>query len=111
MPFDPHDRDDLLEHFANHGEDFGATTPQEYEAMADNFMTKPRTLTIRECIRQPGGILCRYDLATEEYGVMDTGGRVITYFVPVPAPHLPPGIRPIWMHGHRTNLEYFHAHC
>jgi len=113
VPFDPSDPLKRLEHFWDHGQIFRARTPEEYEAMADTFMTKPKTADMEECYRKPlGDVYCRYDTVTKEYGTMFVlGGIVLTYFIPVPGAHLAPGVRPTWMHDKRTNLEYFNACC
>jgi pyocin large subunit-like protein len=47
VPFDPFDREYLLQHFERHGADFGATTPEEYEALADRFMDGERSEATR----------------------------------------------------------------
>jgi len=113
VPFDPSDPLKRLEHFWNHGQIFGAHTPEEYEAMADTFMTKPKTANMEECYRKPDlDIYCRYDKVTKEYGAMWVAdGVVLTYFIPVPGAHIAHGDRPPWMHDKRTNLEYFNARC
>jgi pyocin large subunit-like protein len=111
VPFDPNDRADLLEHFGEHGKDFGAATPEEYEAMADGFMNRqPVIPPLYECIR-PNGMICRYDSVTEEYGIKYTWGYIATYFKPVAAGHLPKHLRPVPSHGFRTNMEYFRQKC
>lgn len=111
MPFDPTDRANLLQHFQDHGKDFGATTPEEYEAMADRFMARtPIVPPLYECTR-PNRMVCRYDSATDEYGVKYSGGYLVTYFKPVAAGHLPRDLRPIPSHGFRTNMDYFKEKC
>lgn len=111
MPFDPHDRDYLMQHFEDHGSDFGATTPEEYEAMADHFMTRcPVDPPLYECTRE-NGMICRYDSETQEYGARYTWGYIATYFRPIPAGHLPPDERPEFSHEYRTNMQYFRARC
>jgi pyocin large subunit-like protein len=112
VPFDPFAPSYRLKHFGDHGADFGALTIGDYEAMADHFMTKVRSATMVECIRQPqGDILCRYDTATGEYGVVYIGGHLITYFRPIPGAHIPVRARPRNMHGYLTNMDYFVARC
>lgn len=97
MPFE--DRQDLLEHFADHWDEFGVGTPEEYERLADAFMFGPLSANIEECVRVQGGF-CRYDRDTQEYGTVNAQGFLCTYFIPDPA-----------IHGERTNLEYFHKRC
>jgi hypothetical protein len=112
VPFDPLDREALLEHFTNHGRDFNARSPEEYDMFADLFMNKPKTADMEECIREPDrDVCCRYDKVTQEYGTMFIGGFINTYFKPIPGSHLPPEERPFWMHGERTNLDYFWSCC
>ena len=67
-----------------HGYEFGAGTIDEYEAMADRFMTKPLDArTMKDCLREPyRQVYCRYDLVTQEYGTMYVWGTLITYFKP-----------------------------
>jgi pyocin large subunit-like protein len=110
VPFDPYDPGCRMDHFLAHGQEIGATTADEYEAMADHFMTKPKTESMHECVRR-GKILCRYDSSTQEYGAMVVAGNLLTYFIPVPGAHLSPGSRPWWMHGWSTNLQYFLSRC
>lgn len=110
MPFDPHDPNDLLQHYADHGHQFGATTAQEYEEMADNFMTRPIIPPMREHLRA-NGMRVRYDPSTDEFGVLYTWGYVATYFKPIPAPNIPVNQRTREMHGYRTNMQYFTAQC
>ena len=88
VPFDAFDPYYREEHFMDHGYEFGAETIDEYEAMADHFMTKPLEATMKECLREPyRQILCRYDRITQEYGSMYVWGTLITYFKPDPAIH------------------------
>lgn len=90
----------MLEHFADHWDEFGVGTPEEYESLADAFMFSPRGANIEECVRPDGRGFCRYNPETEEYGTVDGLGFVITYFIPNPEDH-----------GYRTNLEYFRVRC
>jgi len=101
VPFDPFDREYLLLHFEAHGADFGAKTPEEYEAMADRFMAQPKSPEMKECIRQsPFPTICRYNTLTEEYGVIRVGGWLVTYFKPS-----------IGEYGFASNLQYFRHRC
>jgi pyocin large subunit-like protein len=103
VPFDPFDRDNLLEHFNRHGADFGASTPEEYEALADEFMNGERSQATRECVRQQPVLrmICRYSTATEEYGVKREGAYLVTYFIP----------QPLEDHQFATNLDYYRHKC
>jgi pyocin large subunit-like protein len=92
--------DDLEEHFLDHGADFGAATKEEYEEMADAFLGEPLSSTARQCTRQGSGDILRYDLATEEFGILTRNGIIRTYFVPDPR-----------QHRHANNLAYFKWEC
>ena len=109
MPFDPHDPDYLTKHFEDHGSDFGATTPAEYEAMADNFMSRELIPPMRECVRN-NGARCRYNPATEEYGVINSWGQLKTYFRPVPCAEQDEN-DDSECHGFATNWDYFWFRC
>jgi pyocin large subunit-like protein len=102
VPFDPFDREYLLLHFEAQGADFGASTPEEYEAMADRFLLGPRSGGTRECVRpRPvSRVICRYRDTTEEYGVKREIGWIVTYFKPDPS-----------VHGYASNLEYYRERC
>ena len=101
MPFDPFDREYLLEHFEAHGDDFGATSPEEYEAMADRFMSGACPPETKECTRlKLPRMVCRYNTVTGEYGVMRAGGWLVTYFKLSTNEH-----------GFASNLEYFRHRC
>jgi pyocin large subunit-like protein len=101
VPFDPFDREYLLQHFEAHGEEFGATTPEEYEAMADQFMSQLPSPELRECVRpRLPRMICRYNMRTGEYGVIREGGWLVTYFKPS-----------VREHGFSSNFEYFKHRC
>jgi hypothetical protein len=38
-------------HFAKHGHEFSASTEIDHERVADAFLSRPMTMTMRECIR------------------------------------------------------------
>ena len=85
MPFDSLE---LRRHYAKHAVDFGASTPLDYERLADQFMTKPKTVDVQECIRTRGDLV-RHDVVTTEYAVKSSGGLIRTYFKPRPCSSLP----------------------
>jgi hypothetical protein len=87
----------LQSHFVDHGGDFGAKTPAEYQQQADTFLNGPRGSSVLEKIRSNGDIV-RYDPATEEFGVAQGNGTIRTYFKPDAS-----------VHGYATNLDYFNA--
>lgn len=98
MPFaSPNERAD---HFRRHGTDFGAQNEIDYEAMAERFLLGPKSATCLDYTRGMGDLV-RFDLATDEFGVLGAMGEIRTYFKPVP------GVT----HRRATNLLYFRATC
>lgn len=101
---------ELLQHFADHGSDFAAPTMSKYEAMADHFLSKPKTPDMQEC-RRLGGDLVRFDRITSEFGVVSATGIIRTYFIPKPCPRPRTGPRRTDCHNFPTNLDYAHSTC
>jgi hypothetical protein len=91
-------RYDLQRHFVRHGEEFGATTADEYERLADSFMIGPLRDGALECNRE--GDLIRFDPRTKEFGVLATQGHVATFMVLTMLPS-----------QRMTALEYFQSNC
>jgi hypothetical protein len=105
----------LNRHFQEHGDDFGASNPSEYEEMADVFLSQEKLETVHECVRVSGARL-RYDPSTEAFGILDRTGVIRTYFKPVPCSSLRGAIREIARlsgrcHKAANNLVYFKAEC
>lgn len=104
-----------MRHFAEHGEEFKAGTPQEYVQMADEFLSGNKPAHIHECRRKRGDLL-RFDPVTEAYGVLDGNGTIRTFFKPVPCVTIPLSQRVLVRlsgrcHGHPDNLSYFQSEC
>ncbi len=91
------DQAKLDDDYARHGGDFGAKTKLEYQAQADKFLTTSKPAGVLEKIRLNGDIV-RYNPATDEFGVVSSGGIIRTYYKPDPA-----------VHGKASNLDYFNA--
>lgn len=89
----------LLQHFQDHGPEFGAATEVEYEELADRFLAGPRGLGTLECARVRGDIV-RFNPTTDEFGVISSDGIIRTYFKPDPL-----------IHRQATNLDYYRAEC
>lgn len=66
-------------HFRDHGGDFGATTPQEYEQEAINFLSGTPSADELQLKRTNGDIV-RWNKATGEFGVISSSGIIRTYF-------------------------------
>jgi filamentous hemagglutinin len=93
---------DLADHFKKHvtlRNEFSAATMYDYQSLADQFMSAPRSPTVHECVRA-GGDIVRYDSSTEEFGILDKDGVIRSYFKPDPA-----------RHGEATNLDYWKKEC
>ena len=107
MPFDPLE---LADHFTKHGADFGAQTALDYEQSADRFLFSPLPPTAHQCAQRSGHLI-RYDVTTEEYGIVSPAGIVETYYKPVPCATLPPPQRVRGCHPYPDNITYFQAKC
>jgi hypothetical protein len=90
--FDP---SELGDHYYRHGADFGATTMAEYAQQADNFLGGAKTGQTLERVRENGEIV-RYNVITDEFGVIGPDGVIKSYFRPDPN-----------RHGYASNLDYF----
>ena|ERR1700733_5529186 len=66
MPFSSQLERDI--HFDSHGHEFGASTAEVYEKMADYFINGPLSLEARECTR-PNADRIRFGLMTLKLGV------------------------------------------
>lgn len=70
-------------HIIEKGE-FVCADADEYEERADTFLGKPAGGTIREYVRKNAdqfGDVIKWDTATNEYGVVDSSGTILTYFI------------------------------
>jgi len=105
----------LKRHFQEHGDDFGASNPDDYEQMADTFLGGDKPDTVLECPRSGGGKL-RYDPAREAFGAVNGAGIIGTYFKPIPCSSVRGSIREATRragrcHKYANNLVYFKAEC
>lgn len=71
----------------------------EYESRADAFLGGPKKLLTLECKRRSGHLL-RYNIWTKEFGVVTSGGIILTYYRPEKR-----------IHKKLTNLCYFLEEC
>ena len=105
----------LNRHYAAHGADFWVKNAAEYQALADKFLGGTRIPPIEECVRAKGDIV-RLNPITDEYGVLDSGGTIRTYFKPIPCSSLRGPIKIAMIqsgrcHGQASNLLYFQSEC
>lgn len=108
VPFDPAL---LADHHRRHQADFVGISMTDYEKLADQFITKPATSSIRECTRRVGGDRIRYDTITTEFAVQSRSGIVRTYYKPRPCRSIPAGLPRVRCHGFPTNEDYFKDAC
>jgi hypothetical protein len=106
---------ELALHHAEHGSDFGASTPAEYEQMADAFWSNPKPSHIFQCTRTHGDVL-RFDTMTETFCVLSSAMVIRTFYKPVPCSSLPPALAATMAmsgdcHTEATNLVYFQREC
>jgi filamentous hemagglutinin len=74
-------------------------TSDEYERLADAFMTGSLRVGALECSRANGDLV-RFDPQTNEFGVMSTAGYLATFMV----------VQPL-ASSHQTSLQYFQSNC
>ena len=90
----------LPDKFQKHGADFKVTTALEYEQMADKFLGGPKSRTARQRVRAKDGHILRFDINTDEFGILAPSGEIMTYYKPDPA-----------IHRQANNLVYFLKKC
>ncbi|WP_216083754.1 hypothetical protein [Paenibacillus riograndensis] len=71
----------LTKHLADHGAEFGYTTEAQYLNGARYFLEKNPTQTTLT-FTSNGGTYFRYDMATNEFGIINQYGGISTYFKP-----------------------------
>lgn len=88
-----------LQHFGDHGTDFGAANENDYESLADAFLGTPQPPRNTLQSRRPReNDLIRYNPLTNEFGILSFDGFIRTYYRPDTAQHLLP-----------RNLDYYFA--
>jgi pyocin large subunit-like protein len=105
----------LKDHFRKHGDDFRASSAEEYERMADEFLSGKTQEGVHDCIRSCG-MLLRYDSTNETFGILDAQSIIRTYFKPVPCSQVPYHEREATRqagrcHASPNNVIYFKAEC
>ena len=71
----------LPDHFARHGAEFGARSPEDYAAQAAAFLARARAEGL-PAKRDADGALRIYDPATGTFGAYNANGTTRTYFKP-----------------------------
>jgi pyocin large subunit-like protein len=106
---------ELIQHFGEHGNEFGAATDTEYEALADAFWHDPKPAHVQECRRRRGDIL-RFDPITQTLSAVDNKSVIRTFFKPIPCVSVTVPQRAAMKaagrcHDYTDNLLYFQARC
>ena len=106
---------ELIQHYADHGADFGAATAADYERLADAFWNDPKPVHVQECKRGRGDRV-RFDPVTDAYCVIDSGNVIRTFFKPVPCHTVPvpllAAVRKAGRcHSEPDNMSYFVKRC
>jgi hypothetical protein len=71
----------LEEHFAKHGAEFNAATPQAYLALAQALRDRPAGGEVLELVRADG-VITRFDRETGAFLAFERDGVIRTFFVP-----------------------------
>lgn len=90
----------LATHFSEHKTEVDADNMEHYEELADAFLGGPLRPDTRECFRPADNALVRYDLVTEEFGILSDDNCILTYYKP----------NPRW-HRFPSNYAYFKYEC
>ncbi len=87
----------LAGHFADHGTDFGASSPAAYERQTSRFLGGRPGPGVLEKTRTSGDVV-RFDPFTNQFGILSARNIIRTYYRPDPL-----------IRGYVSNLEYFNA--
>jgi pyocin large subunit-like protein len=71
----------LPDHFARHGSEFGARSPEEYARMASQFLQRAKTEGLPAKVDRDG-VLRIFDAATDTFGAYNSDGTTKTFFKP-----------------------------
>lgn len=71
----------LPDHFARHGHDFGATSPEDYARQAAEFLQRAKTEGL-PAKRTPDGVLRVFDPKTGAFAAYNRNGTTKTFFKP-----------------------------
>ncbi len=72
----------LADHFARHGADVGASTPEAYVALAQALRDATVGGDILEIVRPVDGVISRFDKRSGAFGAYDADGTIRTFFRP-----------------------------
>lgn len=75
----PFNASSLQRHAQEHAAETGASSPQDYQQKAENFMNGAPDADEIE-IRRANGEIIRYNLKTHEFGIVYSNGQLVTYY-------------------------------
>lgn len=70
------------DHFNKHGHHFSVVTEIQYEELADGFCGGKMDSNTTEFIRSNDNAVIRYNIITNEFGIVGNDGYIKTYFKP-----------------------------
>jgi hypothetical protein len=76
---------ELAIHFARHGAEVGAATPEDYEALAEAFLSGPMNATTKDCTRPNLIDYLRFDFNNSHFGVLCLQNNCVRTFYPAAA--------------------------
>lgn len=105
-------QDELFEHFADHGHEFGVSDASEYLQLAISFFqtNMANNADLEECVR-PDGMIIRFNKKRDHFGAMTSRGYIVTFFIPMPSWMAPSGTPVLKTHQFADNYEYFRNNC
>lgn len=75
-------RDRLLDHYARHGAEFKAASPEAYLALAQALRAAPPGGEVREIVRPTDGVISKFDRRTGAFVAFDADSIIRTFFKP-----------------------------
>lgn len=75
-------RDRLLDHYAKHGAEFKAASPEAYLALAQALRAAPPGGEVREIVRPTDGVISKFDRRTGAFVAFDADSVIRTFFKP-----------------------------
>ncbi|GAB1341770.1 hypothetical protein [Gemmatimonas sp.] len=75
-------RDRLLDHYAKHGAEFNASSPEAYLVLAQTLRAEPAAGDVREIVRPTDGVISKFDRRTGAFVAFDADSTIRTFFKP-----------------------------
>lgn len=75
-------RNRLLDHYAKHGAEFDAPSPEAYLVLAQTLRAEPPVGEVREIVRPTDGVISKFDRRTGAFVAFDADSTIRTFFKP-----------------------------